>query len=84
MMNMKRAGKLDKLNGLIVGGMTGMNDNTVPFGKTAEEIISEITAEYDYPVCFNFPSGHIENNLTLILGREYELTVNDEVRLSYK
>ena len=61
--------------------MTEMKDNTIPFGKTAEKIISEITAEYDYPVCFNFPAGHIENNRAIILGREYELIVNDDVHL---
>ena len=81
MMNLKRAGKLENLAGLIIGGMTEMKDNTVPFGKTAEEIIADAVAEYNYPVCFNFPAGHIKNNTALILGREYELTVNDKVTL---
>ena len=61
--------------------MGEMKDNTIPFGKTAEEIISEITAEFNYPVCFNFPAGHIKNNRAIILGREYELIVNDVVHL---
>lgn len=73
--NLKRNGMFDNLAGLIVGGMTEMNDNVIPFGKTAEEIIHEAVQEYDYPVCFNFPSGHIQDNRALILGREVEMNV---------
>lgn len=78
MMNLKRNGILDNIAGLIVGGMTDMNDNTVPFGKTAEEIIADAVKEYDYPVCFNFPAGHINDNRTIILGREISLNVEDD------
>ena len=84
MMNLKRAGKLAKLKGLIVGGMEKMNDNTIPYGKTANEIIMDAVAEYKYPVCFDFPSGHGENNLALILGRNVRLSVGAEVELAFK
>lgn len=83
MMSMKRAGKLEKLKGLIVGGMTKMNDNTIPFGKTANEIIADAVKEYNYPVCFDFPAGHIDPNLALILGRKVNLSVGKEVELSF-
>ena len=75
MMNMKYGGKLEKLKGLIVGGMTDMKDNQIPFGKTAYEIIYEAVKEYNFPVCFNFPIGHIENNFALILGAKADLKV---------
>lgn len=75
MMNLKYSGKLENLKGLIVGGMTDMNDNQVPFGKTAYEIIRDAVEEYDFPVCYNFPAGHIENNYALILGAQVELEV---------
>lgn len=78
MLTLKRAGKLDNLKGLIVGGLTEMEDTERPFGKTAEEIIYENVAEYNYPVCFNFPAGHIEDNHTLALGMMYKLTVTDK------
>lgn len=81
MMNLKRNGMLKNLAGLIVGGMTKMNDNAIPFGKTAEEIIYNSVKEYNYPVCFNFPAGHIEDNRALILGREVGLKI-DEINLS--
>jgi len=83
MMNLKRAGKLANLKGLIVGGMERMNDNKVPYGKTANEIIMEAVEEYNYPVCFDFPSGHGENNLALILGRKVRLNVGAEVELDF-
>ncbi len=79
MVALKRAGMLENLAGLIIGGMTDMNDNEVPFGKNAEEIISEHIAEFDFPVCYNFPSGHIDNNCTWIHGKKIRLTViNDQ------
>ena len=73
--NLKRAGKFTNIKGLLVGGMTSMNDNDIPFGKTCEEIILEHVANYDFPVCFNFPSGHIQHNHAIILGQKYELDV---------
>ena len=68
MMNLKRNGMLGKLKGLIVGGMSDMNDNSIPFGKTAEQIILEYTKNYDFPICFGFPAGHLSDNRSVRLG----------------
>ena len=76
MMNFKRSGKLDKIKGLVVGSLSKMNDNTIPFGKQAEEIISEYVKDKGIPVCFNFPAGHSVDNSALILGREVQLNVD--------
>ena len=78
MMCLKRAGKLAKLSALIVGGMSNMHDNTVAYGKTAEEIILEHIADYDFPVCFGFPAGHIADNRTLIMNGNTHLIVSKE------
>ncbi|MFA6923551.1 MAG: LD-carboxypeptidase [Bacteroidales bacterium] len=78
-MNLKRSGKLENIAGLIVGGMTEMKDNTIPFGKTAYEIISETVAEFNYPVCFDFPAGHIEDNRALFMGRKVKLDVSENI-----
>ena len=75
MLQLKRSGKLKNLKGLIVGGMSDMKDNAVPFGKTAEEIIRDAVKEYKYPVCFNFPAGHIDKNLAFYIGKKAELKV---------
>ena len=79
-----RAGKLDNIKGLVVGGLTKMHDNNVPFGMTAEEIILEKVKGKNMPVCFNFPAGHINDNRTLILGRKAKLTVGEKVTLNFK
>lgn len=73
---LKRAGKLDRLAGLIVGGFSAMKDQAVPFGSTTAEIIIEKIKDLDFPVAFDFPSGHIPDNHALMLGREVQLTVS--------
>lgn len=79
---LKRAGKLNHLKGLIVGGLTQIHDNSHPFGMTAEEVIAEAVAEYDYPVCFGFPAGHLDDNRTIVFGEKINLKVNAEVVIS--
>jgi muramoyltetrapeptide carboxypeptidase len=75
---LKRAGKLDRLKGLIVGGLTQIKDNTHPFGMTAEQVIAEAVSEYNYPVCFGFPAGHWDDNKALYLGLSSRLIVTKE------
>ena len=75
MQALKRAGMLENLSGLIIGGMSGMNDNTIPFGKTAEEIIRDVVSEYTYPVAFDIPAGHINENLPLLFGKKVNFSV---------
>lgn len=78
MMQLDRAGKLEHLAGLVIGGMNDMRDNAIPFGKSAYEIIQERVAKYQYPLCYGFPAGHIADNRALVLGAKYQLAVNDE------
>lgn len=77
MMQLKRAGKLERLAGLVVGGMSDMKDNAIPFGYSAEEIIKNAVESYSYPVCFDFPAGHIDANMALYFGKSATLTVNE-------
>lgn len=83
MIQLKRCGKLSNLKALVVGAMTNMHDNNIPFGQTAEEIIMDAVCEYDYPVYFNAPFGHISTqNKALPLGIELSLkTENNIVQL---
>ncbi|WP_324757934.1 S66 peptidase family protein [Sphingobacterium thalpophilum] len=81
---LKRAGKLRKLKGLIVGGFSSMKDNDPAFGQSVEEIVWDKVKEYDFPVAFGYPAGHIDDNHALILGRKVTLTTTTEsVSLQY-
>ena len=83
MIQLKRSGKLQNLAGLIVGSFSDCQDNQVPFGKTAYEIIEEAVADYDFPVCYGFPVGHEVDNWAMPCGREVSLLV-EEYRVSLK
>jgi muramoyltetrapeptide carboxypeptidase len=75
---LKRSGKLKNLKALIVGSFSDIKNTDRPFGKTIEEIIVEIVAEYKYPVCFNFPVGHNTQNVGLKIGVNYQLNVTNK------
>lgn len=76
MIQLKRAGKLRNLKGLIAGSFTDSKENDEPFGKTPYEIIAEHVAEYDYPVAYGLPAGHYIANWAIPCGRVVRLEVN--------
>jgi muramoyltetrapeptide carboxypeptidase len=75
----KRAGKLNDLAGLIVGGFSDLKNTERPFGKTLEEMVLDAVGEYNYPVCFGFPISHDPANLAVKLGLTYTLSVGKTV-----
>lgn len=85
MMNLERNGYFKNIKGLIIGGMTKMRDNDIPWGHNALQIIQDITKKYDIPICFNFPAGHITDNRALPLGRVATLEVTPAgTKLTYQ
>lgn len=82
MQNLRLAGQLKDLAGLIVGGFTEMKDNDSPFGKSSYKIIMDAVQDYHFPVCFDFPVGHIPKNLALMLGSNYHLNVTENCKLT--
>jgi len=76
LMQLKRAGKLKGLKGLILGSFTEIEDTERPFGQSLETIISSKVEEFDFPVCFGFPIGHQEINFSLALGMKHRLDVD--------
>ncbi len=78
MYGLKRAGKLDHLKALVVGGLTEIHDNPEPFGKTIEQAILDVVKDYDYPVCFGFPAGHQPDNRAIVMGKEVVLKEKDD------
>lgn len=86
MQQMKRSGKLSSLAGLVVGYLTDMKNLNPenPFGKTADQIVADAVKDFNYPVCFGFPSGHESNNQPLIIGAAVDLQVNENlVRINF-
>jgi muramoyltetrapeptide carboxypeptidase len=75
MLNLLLSGSFNNIKGLIVGGFTDIKDNSIPFGKNYDEIVSEIVEKFNFPVSFSFPSGHQNSNRTLIFGRPVQLKV---------
>lgn len=77
--NLKRSKKLDRLKGLIVGAFRIKPDDPgEEFGKTIYDMVMEKVQEYHYPVCFDFPVGHVRENYALKCGMKHKLTVKKE------
>jgi muramoyltetrapeptide carboxypeptidase len=76
MINLRRNGCLESIKGIIVGGMTKMKDNDIPWGKDALQIIDDVTKKYKIPVIYNFPAGHVSDNRALIMGNKVSISVD--------
>ncbi|MBR1774045.1 MAG: LD-carboxypeptidase [Bacteroidales bacterium] len=80
MQALKRSGKLNKIKALLVGQMSDMHDNNVPFGKTAYGIIADCLKDTDFPIAFNLPVGHIgTQNHAFIHGKSAEITISSDL-----
>ncbi len=66
--SLKMAGTFKGIKALIVGSMIDMKDHTIPFGKNIKEIILENLENEGFPIIFDFPAGHDQQNIALKLG----------------
>ena len=71
--HMKAAGMFENIRGLIVGELTEMKDQAIPFGKTTDEIILDICGDLNIPIVTNFPCGHGNYQATLPISLPVEL-----------
>jgi muramoyltetrapeptide carboxypeptidase len=76
MINLQRNGCLESIKGIVVGAMTKMKDNDIPWGKDALQIIEDVTKKYNIPVMYNFPAGHIQDNRALIMGNKVSIEID--------
>ena len=82
---LERNGYFESCQGLIVGDISNVRENTTPFGMDTEELILDILKDYDFPILFDFPAGHESLNLPLIFGREIQLKVKEDgARVKFK
>lgn len=82
--NLKRTGKLDRLNGLLVGAFRVKPDDPGDeFGKSVYNIVLDQVKSYKFPVCFNFPVGHVKTNYALKCGVKHELNISSD-RVSFR
>ena len=80
---LKFAGVFHHIKGLILGHFSKMKDNKIPFGLSIEEMVLEKIQEFDFPVAFNFPGGHENENWTLPFGVDMDFTVTkNQINLS--
>ncbi len=85
LVQLKRAGIFSKIAGLLVGGFSDCNEAPLEIGKTAHELILEHTIDYNFPIAFDFPSGHIPENYAIPFGVKTNLLINvSEVQLTYQ
>lgn len=73
---LKLNGILGQLAGLVVGKFT----NYVPDrdNATMEDMIQKMVEEYDYPVAYNFPIGHVDHNIPMLCSSTSTLTVTPQ------
>lgn len=68
LLGLKMSGAFEGLRSLLVGQFTDCDDDP-SMNETLRETIARLTAEYDYPVIFDIPVGHVEYNLPVWLGK---------------
>ena len=73
--SLKRAGYFDNCKGVVIGDMTKLRKNTTPWGTSIEQLILDALSDYDFPIAFNMPAGHEDDNRAMILGRNVTLKV---------
>jgi muramoyltetrapeptide carboxypeptidase len=76
--SLKRARFFDNCKGVIVGDFSKVRTNTTPWGSSMEQLILDALSEYNFPIAFEMPAGHEDDNRALILGRPIELSVGNE------
>jgi muramoyltetrapeptide carboxypeptidase len=91
LMSLELAGVFSEIKGLVIGGMTRMDDEKTnrnymeSFDDFAYKLISERVSKYDFPVIFGCPNGHIFDNHPLIIGAKIKIKTKNNIEIkNYK
>lgn len=85
MISLKRAGFFNNCKGVIVGDFKLKQNVGNSFGKSLEEIVLEAVEGTDFPVVFNFPAGHLDDNRTLLLGSYVDMKISkNKAKISFR
>jgi muramoyltetrapeptide carboxypeptidase len=77
LMQLKLAGKLESVRGIIFGEMTDCVQQKKDQGYTLEEVVLRVVGDLGIPVAFGLRSGHVSRgNVTLPIGVRAALSVN--------
>jgi muramoyltetrapeptide carboxypeptidase len=76
--SLKRAGYFDKCKGIVVGDFSKLRTNTTLWGTSVEQLILDALSEYSFPIAFNMPAGHEDDNRALVIGRTIQLHVSKD------
>ncbi len=76
MWQLKLSGILSRISALIIGQFTDCQEDPL-MGSTIYESIRDIVKDYNYPLVFNFPVGHVKENYSLLHGAVVELEVSE-------
>lgn len=77
MQNLRMSGVLANISGLIVGQFSDCEDDP-SMGESIYETILRAVADYDYPILFDFPAGHVERNLPLWMNHPVQLSITSD------
>ena len=80
---LKRAGKLDNIKGVIVGKFYETPEYHIPFDKTMDELVLDIFKDKDIPIISNFPAGHCDIKMPLPFNKEVIIDTEKEIVVSF-
>lgn len=78
MNNLRMSGVLARIKGLVVGQFTDCEDDPL-MGCTVSQTIAQAVESYTFPVLFDFPAGHVEDNCPLWLNTIHQLSVTEKL-----
>ena len=82
LVQMRTAGMLDNIAGLIIGELHEFKDQDVAFERNTDEIVMDICGDLNIPIVSNFPCGHGTYQATLPISIPVELYAKQQPYLT--